>query len=130
MDLIRPLLTSMLHGKQAHVDPKNVLGALSPAIAKKRILGYEKSAWELLYHMWYWQHMVIRAYKGDKEAESANDSDSWPKSEDMDSDEKLGNLKEHFMNDLEYLTKLAQDEDLMNKFEVWSGPSLANNLSR
>jgi len=128
MDWIRPLLTSMLYGKHAHAAPKQVLGNLSPAIAKKKIQGYEKSAWELLYHMWYWQDMVIRAYKGDKEAESANDSNSWPKPEDMDSDEKLGKLKEHFMNDLECLTKLAQDEDLMKKFEAWSGSPLAHNL--
>jgi uncharacterized damage-inducible protein DinB len=118
----------MLYGKHAHVDPKNVLGALSPAIAKKRIPGYEKSAWELLYHMWYWQDMVIRAYKGDKEAESATDRDSWPKPEDMDSDEKLEKMKEDFSNDLEYLTRLAENEDLMKKLEVWSGSPLAHNL--
>ncbi len=128
MDWIRNLLSLMLHGKHAHVAPKQVLGNFSPAIAKKKIPGYDRSAWKLLYHIWYWQDMVIRAYKGDKEAERANDSHSWPKPEDMDSDEKLGKLKDEFSNDLEYLTRLAEDEDLMKKFEVWSGSPLVHNL--
>lgn len=128
MDWIRPLISSMLHGKHAHVDPNYMLETLTPEIARKRIPGYEKSAWELLYHMWYWQDMMIRAYNSDNEAEKANDSDSWPKPEDMDTDEKFGVLKDEFSDDLEYLTRLARDEDLMKKFEIWSDSPLAHNL--
>lgn len=128
LDDIRPILKASLYGKHAHIDLMKALREITPEIARRRLEGLRRSCWELLYHMRYWQDIIIRAYGGDNSANDANDRDSWPGSGQMVDDSEWSALVDAFESGLEHFTELAEKEDLMKACPVWPQNHLIKDI--
>lgn len=128
MEEMRPIVKSLLYGRHAHVDPRKVLEVVTPAIARKRVKEGQHSCWDLLYHMRYWQDVVIRAYQGDESVKDANDADSWPRPAQMKKDSDWTSLVTGFERGTEQLSTFAEKSDLMETCKVWPDAPLVHNL--
>jgi uncharacterized damage-inducible protein DinB len=128
MERTRPIIGSLLYGRHAHVDPRKVLKVVTPSTARKRLREGTHSCWELLYHMKYWQDIVIRAYQGNESVKDANDADSWPRPTQMKTDSEWNSLVTEFERGTEQLSTFAERGDLMQTCKVWPDAPLIHNL--
>jgi uncharacterized damage-inducible protein DinB len=129
MDALRKILSDVLHGKYAHIDPIKALKGLTPNVARKKPSAGGQSIWELLFHMAYWQEIVLLAYSGNEAAaKKANDKDSWPTSEDMKKDDEWPSLVRKFTTGLEELVRSSKEDDLEKTLETWGDAPLYYNL--
>jgi uncharacterized damage-inducible protein DinB len=126
LEEIRPIVKAALYGKHAHINPVKVLREVTPEIARERIEGVSRTCWDLLFHIVYWQEMVLRAYQGDESPAKANDRDSWP--DHMPTDAEWNGLVQKFENDLEQLNEMAGQDDLKRRTTAWPHSALLNDL--
>lgn len=129
MDAWRIILSDVLHGKYAHIDPIKALKGLTPDVARKKPSAGAQSIWELLFHMAYWQEIVSLAYSGNEDAaKKANDKDSWPTSDYMKKDDEWTSLVERFTTGLKELVRSSKEEDLEKTLQTWGDAPLYYNL--
>jgi hypothetical protein len=128
MEVLRPAIKSILYGTHAHIDPRKVLHEITPKIARRKLTDNAHSCWQLLYHMNYWQDVVVRAYDGDESTKEANDQDSWPKPKQMKNDSDWTALVNRFEGGLEQLATIAEERDLMQTCATWPDAPLLYNL--
>ena len=129
VDALRIILSDVLHGKYAHIDPIKALKGLTPDVARKKPAAGAQSIWELLFHMAYWQEIVLLAYSGNEEAaRKANDKASWPTSDDMKRDDEWSHLVERFKTGLGKLVRSSKEDDLEKTLEIWGDAPLYYNL--
>ena len=126
MDEIGPALQAALYGRHAHIDPIKALKEITPEMARAKIEGFTRTCWDFLFHMTYWQDMVLRAYEGDEAPTKANDKDSWP--DHAPSDDEWTELVGKFERDLERLSQLAEHGDLELGSKAWPQSSLLRDL--
>jgi uncharacterized damage-inducible protein DinB len=122
------MLKDAFYGKFSHIDPINALKEITPELARKKVEGIERSCWDLVYHMDYWQDMILRAYDGEESPAKANDKDSWPDQNHVMSDEEWTALVEGFERGLERLSGLAEQDDLSRSSKAWPHSSLLRDM--
>jgi uncharacterized damage-inducible protein DinB len=105
-----------LRGKHTHVDPLKSLDGLTPENARKAPNKNSHSCWHILYHIVYWQELMLAALKGESVNWPKNNDESWPTKEMLESYEgwtKLVKTFENGLNEAEKLTsKIESTEDL------------------
>jgi uncharacterized damage-inducible protein DinB len=108
-------ITSGLHGKWTHIDPKKALAGLTPANAKKKSNGIDHSCWELLHHTVFFLEVIINQIKGQApnwhELESSENSENWPSVESMQDDSNYHKLVDRFQAGIEDAQNLLEQAD-------------------
>ena len=122
------MVKESLYGKYAHIDPVKALKEITPELARRKLKGISRSCWDLVFHMNYWQDMILRAYDGDESPAKANDADSWPNTTNRPSDHEWTALVEEFEKGLGRLSNMAEQDDLTQSSKAWPHSSLLRDL--
>jgi len=105
-----------LRGRHTHMDPLKALDGLSPETARMIPHKGTHSCWHILYHIVYWQELMLAALRGEKVNWPKNNEESWPTEEMFENSEdwkKLVNVFEKGLNEAENLVgKIESTEDL------------------
>jgi hypothetical protein len=122
------MVKESLYGKYAHIDPIKALKEITPELAQRKVEGISRSCWDLVYHMDYWQNMVLRAYDGEESPAKANDEDSWPDPDYTPSEDDWTALVTGFENGLGRLSGMAEEDDLSCSSKAWPHSSLLRDM--
>ncbi|MFX0118631.1 MAG: DinB family protein [Promethearchaeota archaeon] len=111
-----------LVGKGIHVDPREALKELSPAIARKKPDNNEgvHSCWELLHHIVVWQDAMIEAIKGnDVDWGDIAKTRNWPSEDMLADDANFTNLVLKFEKGIEEAKKLIKSVNYYELMPAW-----------
>ncbi|MDH4214313.1 MAG: DinB family protein [Candidatus Thorarchaeota archaeon] len=105
-----------LRGKHTHMDPLKALEGLTPENARMVPSKGTHSCWHILYHIVYWQELMLTAIKGEEVDWPKNNEESWPTNKLLERSKDWVKLVEKFengLNEAENLTRtLESTEDL------------------
>ncbi len=118
-DIMSASLKDSLRGKHIHVDPMIALQNLTPEMAAKKPEKSEHSCWHILYHVVFWQDLMLEALRGNTSVDwPTNNEPSWP--EELPQDEEHWNeLVERFRAGLEEGYKLTEHIDSLDNLPAW-----------
>jgi uncharacterized damage-inducible protein DinB len=77
-DVVHRMISRALSGKDAHVEASNVLGGLDWKLAGARPDGVPHSIFQLVNHVVYWQHWLVRWLDGENPRPPRHAAGSWP----------------------------------------------------
>jgi hypothetical protein len=103
---------SMLSGKGAHVETKEVFSALDWKTAGEKPRGVPHSVYQLLRHMTYWQDWVVQWLDGRKPALTRHASGGWPDAGGPSSRREWEGAVRRFRRGLVELEHACRDADL------------------
>ncbi len=72
------VLTELLRGKGAHVDPIACVEDLSAELAARHAAGFPHSVGQLVFHMNYWMEYELRRIRGERPMYPEHNSASFP----------------------------------------------------
>lgn len=104
-----------LSGKGAHVEANKVFSGLNWKLAGARPEGASHSPFQVLNHMIYWQHWVVKWLDGEKPSIPRHASGSWPGGTGPASPEEWQQTVRRFQSDLEKLRQQLREADLLSK---------------
>jgi uncharacterized damage-inducible protein DinB len=102
-----------LSGKGAHVQTKNLFAGLDWKVAGARPEGVPHSLFQLLNHMSYWQHWVVKWLDGEEPPVPKHASGSWPGSPGPASAKEWQRAVRSFRSGLQKLDRRSRDADLL-----------------
>jgi uncharacterized damage-inducible protein DinB len=115
-EIMEPAVKRGLRGKYVHMDPLKALDGLTPETARKIPLKGTHSCWHVLYHIVYWQDMMLAAIRGEKIEWPKNNDESWPTDDMLQISKDWTKLVKKFesgLNEAETLTSTIKSiEDL------------------
>jgi uncharacterized damage-inducible protein DinB len=72
------VLTELLRGRGAHVDPIACVEGISAELAARQVAGFPHSIGQLVFHINYWMDYELRRIRGLKPAYPEHSSESFP----------------------------------------------------
>jgi len=122
------ILEEALRGKYAHVEPLHALEGLSAELASHKLSVGIPSCWEILYHMEYWQELILASLRGEIVEWLEHATEGWSTTVNNGDDSDWNQLVEHFSNGLKEAEKLSQERELMRSLQGWQNISAAEAL--
>jgi uncharacterized damage-inducible protein DinB len=108
-----------LTGKHIHVNPIKAVENLTPEMAAKFPENSEHSCWHILYHIVFWQDLMLEALRRKKDV-------NWPKTNEhswnamITNDEKDWNdLVERFNSGMDEALKMTEDIKSQEELPAW-----------
>jgi uncharacterized damage-inducible protein DinB len=111
--MLQPVLTELLYGKGAHVDPIACVEDISSDIAARQVAGFAHSIGQLVYHMNYWMSYDLRRIRGERPKYPEHNAESFPATATPSSAIEWDRLRGDFSRLLDehvMLAKLSQAE--------------------
>ncbi len=125
---IASILEKALRGKYAHVEPLRALDGLNAKLANHKLSEGIPSCWEILYHMKYWQELILAAIRGENVKWPEHATEGWSTMVNNGDDSDWNQLVEHFSNGLKEAEKLSQKSELTRSLQGWRNISAAEAL--
>jgi len=72
------VLTELLRGKGAHVDPLACVEDISAELAERSVEGFPHSIADLVFHMNYWMNYELKRIRGEKPQYPEHNAESFP----------------------------------------------------
>lgn len=95
-------IVDALDSEGSALSVSKVLRYVSEETASKRFAGFEHTIWEILYHMNYWQNMLLRVAKGEAvDVSYYVEAESWLDQKELMKDTKWEREKGRFFDGLE-----------------------------
>ena len=116
---IGSLLREWLRGKHTHVDPLKAVKGLSFEMANKRPGKDVHSCRELLYHIVYWQDLMLSALRGEDVKWPEDFSLGWPLPSKINTELKWKKLVNNFCKGVEEAETLSQKKRLTETLPSW-----------
>ena len=110
IDALNDAILSGLKGAFIHNDRLTILKGLTPAIARKKALGFDHSCWDLLYHTVIWNDIFIGNIKGN--LENWSPSNNWPSPDEKKNDHEFDTLVQRFEVNLQEVKNLLTSSPL------------------
>ncbi len=118
-DTMTAALKFSLTGKHIHINPVKAVENLTPEMAAKLPANSEHSCWHILYHIVFWQDLMLEALRRKKEV-------NWPKTNEpswnamITKDEKDWNdLVERFKSGMDEALNMAKDIESQEELPAW-----------
>jgi len=112
-------LKNSIKGQHIHVDPMESLKNLTPEMAAKLPEHSEHSCWHILYHIVFWQDLMLEALRGKTDVEwPKNNEPSWLKELPTDG-KKWDELVERFKLGLEEGYKMTENIESLEDLPAW-----------
>ncbi|MFQ5822092.1 MAG: DinB family protein [Candidatus Heimdallarchaeota archaeon] len=122
------ILEEALRGKYAHVEPLQALEGLSAELASHKLSVEIPSCWEILYHMEYWQELILASLREEIVEWPEHATEGWSTTVNNGDESDWNHLVEHFSNGLKEAEKLSQERELMRSLQGWRNISAAEAL--
>jgi hypothetical protein len=120
MNDLNRVLKEGLSGDNTHIDTLKGLSELSNNQAREKSIEGSHSSYEILYHMIYWQDLLIKGLSDEKFFKEKFVNENWPTKEEYDKltwEDLLG----RFTKGLEIAEKIFSEIDLTKKIEEAGG---------
>jgi uncharacterized damage-inducible protein DinB len=119
LDTMTAALRFSLTGEHIHVNPLKAIANLTPEMAAKLPKNSDHSCWHILYHMVFWQDLMLEALRRKKEVKwPENNELSW--AVEITKDEKDWNgLIERFKSGLDEALKMTEDIESQEALPAW-----------
>ena len=124
MSWLSDILSRGLAGHDAHIAPSKVVQNLAHRQAVEIAEGQAHSAWELLYHIVFWQDLCLRAIAGKRVDWKAAEGEEWP-TPALQDEQRGEELCEQFLAGIEEAERLVQTRDLQTALESWGDAPVA-----
>lgn len=112
-------LKNSIKGEHIHVNPMNALENLTPEMAAKVPEDSEHSCWHILYHIVFWQDLMLEALRGKKDVNwPKNNEPSWPKELPKNS-KKWEELVQHFKSGMQEAYTMAESVESLEELPSW-----------
>lgn len=100
-------LQRLLISDGAFVTPAHALANLSANEIKARPCGAPHSIYEELWHMRFWQRLILSVIRGEPVTYTGRVAEGWPEDNEALTEEAWGDLVAEFLTDLEEAAALA-----------------------
>ncbi len=103
-----------LRGKFTHVDPLKAIDGLTAETARLIPENAEHSCWQYLYHIVYWQDLMLSALRKESVDWPKNNEQSWPNDSELKNDDNWNILVKKFKDglaDADNMTKTIESTD-------------------
>ena len=121
-DMIERLEKSIkmgIRGKHTHIDPLKAVQGLTAEAARKIPDNGHHSCWHNLYHIVFWQDLMLGALRKESVDWPKNNELSWPKAEQMKNDENWDALVKKFEKGLAEADSLTSSIDSVDDLPAW-----------
>ncbi|MFW9800817.1 MAG: DinB family protein [Candidatus Thorarchaeota archaeon] len=105
-----------LYGKNTHPHPLKALSNLTSELAHNRFSTDSHSSFDLLYHIVFWQDLVLEAMRGEEVAWPKKPDEDWP---DSKSKADWDALVSRFEEGLEEGKRILNEGDLERPLPSW-----------
>ena len=122
------ILKEGLRGHNTHVNPKKALLGLDADSARKVPCEHVHSCWDQLYHIVFWQDIVLEAVRGKEVDWSETHGKDWPTPESILDTSKWDELVERFFNGLEEADEILDNTNLLQSMPAWSEAPVAKAM--
>lgn len=119
LERMKAALKVSLTGKHIHVNPISAIENLTPEMALRLPANGEHSCWHILYHIVYWQDLMLEALQRKEDV-------NWPKDnkkswlDDISGEEKdWSELVERFKSGLDEALKMTEDIESQEELPAW-----------
>jgi uncharacterized damage-inducible protein DinB len=116
LEVLEQALKRGLRGKYTHIDPLKALEGLTAESASMIPTRGTHSCWHLLYHIVYWQELMLSALRGEKVGWPKNNDMSWPSKDALKKPNEWTKLVKKYEKGLieanEHVKKIESFEDL------------------
>ena len=112
-------LKHSLTGEHIHVNPLKAVANLTPEMAANLSENSEHSCWHILYHIVFWQDLMLEALRRKKEVKwPENNDQSW--AANISTNEKDWNdLVARFKSGLDEALKMTEDIESQEHLPAW-----------
>ena len=110
---------SGLRGKHTHFDPLKAVQDLTADTAREIPEKGKFSSWHILYHIVFWQDLMLGALRKESVDWPKNNEPSWPSEEMLKNDEDWDALVEKFEKGLEEADGLTNTISSMEDLPAW-----------
>jgi len=117
-DKLENSLKGGLRGKYLHMDPLKALEGLDANTANLVPPKGIHSCWQILYHIVYWQDLMLSASKGEKVKWPKNNDASWPENESLDA-EKWTEIVSQFKQGIKEADGLTKNIESLENLPAW-----------
>ena len=118
-EIMTDALKNSIYGKHIHIHPMDALKGLTHEMASKVPENSEHSCWHLLYHVVFWQDLMLDAIRGKKQVSwPKNNEPSWPKELPKDA-KKWDELVHRFKSGIEEAYKMTEDIESLEDLPAW-----------
>jgi hypothetical protein len=114
IELLEKSIKNGLRGKYTHIDPLNAIQGLSAESARKIPENGHHSCWHYLYHIVFWQDLMLGALRKESVVWPKNNESSWPTEDQLKNDENWEKLVDNFekgLKEADSLTKTIESQD-------------------
>jgi hypothetical protein len=108
-----------LRGKYTHIDPLKAIQGLTAENARKIPENGFHSCWHYLYHIVFWQELMLRALRKESVDWPENNEPSWPTGEQLRNDANWNKLVEKFEKGLNEAGSLVRNIDSVDDLPAW-----------
>ncbi|TFH08065.1 MAG: DinB family protein [Candidatus Thorarchaeota archaeon] len=112
-------IKNSLRGKFVHLDPLKALEGLSADTARRIPEKSKFSCWHFLYHIVFWQDLMLGALRKESVNWPENNESSWPTAELLKKDADWDALVEKFENGLAEADGMTESIDSMEDLPAW-----------
>ncbi|MHA2190875.1 MAG: DinB family protein [Candidatus Thorarchaeota archaeon] len=124
-DAILQVFSKGLQGHNAHVHPLKSVKGLTAEKARTNPSDGVRSCWEQLYHMVYWQDLVIEDLKGGKVDFAEASKHDWPEAGKMGKDADWPKLIQRFEEGINEMGGFVNKDDISRPIESWNNLPVA-----
>ncbi len=119
-EMVSNILKEGFHGHNTHVSPKKALLGLDADSARKVPCDRVHSCWEQLYHIVFWQDLVLEEVRGNVVDWTETHGKDWPKPESILDSSGWNKLVERFFKGLAEAEELLDTLDLQKPIPSWN----------
>jgi hypothetical protein len=112
-------LKNGLRGRHTHLDPLKAVQGLTAETARIIPEKGEHSCWHQLYHVVFWQHLMLGALRKESVDWPKNNATSWPTDEQLKKDADWDALVEKFEIGLIEADSMTKSIDSMDDLPAW-----------
>ena len=110
-DKIQKTIMHGLRGTHIHMDPLKALDGLNADTAKLVPMNGKFSCWQILYHIVYWQDLMLTHLREEKASWPKNNEASWPDNDSLGGEDAWLDLVSRFKKGIEEAEVLTKNID-------------------
>ncbi|MBN2230084.1 MAG: DinB family protein [Candidatus Thorarchaeota archaeon] len=118
-DILERSLKFGLRGKHIHMDPQKALEGLNAETASMLPFKGDHSCWHILYHMVFWQDLMLSAIRGDDVDWPKNNDSSWLSNDMLGDPEDWQDLVQKFVDGLNEAEELVKGIQSLDDLPAW-----------
>jgi len=112
-------IKSGLRGKHTHLDPLKAVAGLTPDDARRIPDNGHHSCWHYLYHIVFWQDLMLGALRKESVDWPKSNEPSWPSEEQLVNDDDWDSLVEKFEKGLVEADSLTGSIESLEDLPAW-----------